>query len=109
MGTVIPVAILGAASIFPKACHVVEVGVWRGYREVVWPAVWPAVVVMSLLAATRHLVPVRVVAVLAQLAIGGLLYAALFFLFGLARDERRWFSSALNQVWRRSSQRLAAA
>ena len=51
--TVIPVAILGAWSIFPKTCQVVELGVWRGYREVVWPTVWPAVIAMSLLAATR--------------------------------------------------------
>jgi purine-cytosine permease-like protein len=88
---------------------VVDLGAWRGYRDVVWPAVWPAVVTMSVLFGTRQLLPVRISAVLAHLAAGGLLYVALFFLFGLGRDERRWFSAAFNQVWRRGSQRLAAA
>jgi O-antigen/teichoic acid export membrane protein len=109
LGTVIPVMILGAGFIFPKACRVVELSVWRGYREVVWPALWPAVVTVSVLLATRHAIPVRIVAVLAHLAAGGLLYVALFYLFGLGRDERRWFSTALNQMWRRGSQRFATA
>jgi O-antigen/teichoic acid export membrane protein len=97
-GTVIPVAVLAACCIFPRACRVVELPVARGYREVVWPAVWPAFVVVTLLAATRHALPETLVAVMLDLAFGGLLYLAIFFLVALPRDEREWFTLAINQV-----------
>jgi hypothetical protein len=38
-----------------------------------------------------------------------LLYAALFVAFGLEREERRWFTHKLTELWRRRSQVLAAA
>jgi hypothetical protein len=100
LGTVIPAAIMAFAFIFPQACRVVGLTVSRGYRVIVWPTVWPAVVVMVLLAATRHSVPPRLPFVLAHLAVGGLVCAGLFYRFGLDRDERHWFGAALNQVTR---------
>ena len=100
LGTLIPAATLAIAFVFPKACRVVGLTVTRGYREIVWPTVWPAVVVMILLAATRHNVPARLPFVLAHLAAGGLVCAALFFRFGLDRDERHWFAAALGKVTR---------
>ena len=48
--------------------------------------------------ATRHQVPPTLVAMLADLACGGLLYAAIFFLFALPRDEREWLTRAINQL-----------
>ena len=95
---VMPVAVMAGACIFPRACRVVGLPVARGYREVVWPAVWPGLVVVALLWATRHAVPANLLAVLADLAFGALLYVAIFFLLALPRDERRWFSRAINQV-----------
>jgi O-antigen/teichoic acid export membrane protein len=109
LGTAIPVLATCAFGIFPRACRVVGLGLWRGYRLIVWPTVWPAALVMTLLVMTRREVPDHLLAVLAQLACGGLLYAGIFFSFGLGRDERRWFRSALTQVLRRRSERLAAA
>jgi len=108
MATVIPATVLAAAFVFPRACRTVDLAVWRGYREIVWPAVWPAFFVIALLAQVRHAVPERLIAALALLAAGGLLYAAIFFAFGLGREERRWFTSAVSQVWRRT-QGLATA
>ncbi len=93
-----PVAILATCCIFPRACRVVALPVARGYREIVWPAVWPAFVVVTLLAATRHQVPQTLTAVLADLACGGLLYAAIFFLLALPRDEREWLTQAINEI-----------
>jgi hypothetical protein len=90
---------------------VVELDVWQGYRQIVWPALWPATFMIGLLAATRHALPVfsgglsspaTVAIVLLHMAIGGALYAGVFFMFGIDRQERKWFSSALTQVWRRS-------
>jgi O-antigen/teichoic acid export membrane protein len=108
MATVIPATVLAVGFVFPRACRAVGLGVWRGYREIVWPAVWPAFIVLTLLVEARHAVPARLIAALALLACGGLLYAAIFFTFGLAREERRWFTAAVNHVWRRT-QGLAAA
>jgi O-antigen/teichoic acid export membrane protein len=96
--TLVPVFVLGTVFVFPRACRVVELPLARAYREVVWPAAWPALVVVGLLSVTRHAVPQTLVAVLADLALGALLYAAIFFLVALPRDEREWFTKAINQV-----------
>ena len=97
-GTVIPVAVLAACCIFPRACRVVDMSIARGYREVVWPTVWPAFIVVAVMMATRNAIPQTLFAVLTDLACGGLLYVAIFFLLALPRDEREWFTTAINQV-----------
>jgi len=106
--TVIPTSVMAFAFIFPKACRVAGLPVLRGYYEIIWPTVWPTMVVMALLATTRHSLPPRLIFVLAHLAIGGLVFAGLFFRFGLDRDERQWFGAALNKVTRGGT-RLRAA
>ena len=98
--TLIPAAAMALVFIFPHACRAVGLSVWRGYREIVWPTLWPAIVVMALLALTRHDVPGRLPFVLAHVATGGLVYAGLFYRFGLDRDERQWFSAAFTQITR---------
>lgn len=109
LGTVIPVSILAAFAVFPVACREVGLSIWQGYRQVVWPTVWPAVVVVAVLASTRHALPLHLLAVLAQLAAGALLYAVLFFAFGFDREERQWLTAKLAELWKRRSQVLAAA
>jgi O-antigen/teichoic acid export membrane protein len=109
LGTAIPVTITAAAAIFPAACRTVDLPVSEGYRRIVWPAVWPAIIVILLVASTRHLLPLRLIAVLAHMGLGALLYAALFVGFGLEREERRWFTTKLTELWRRRSQVLATA
>jgi O-antigen/teichoic acid export membrane protein len=100
LGTAIPSATMAFGFIFPQACRVVGLTAARGYREIVWPAVWPAVVVMALVAATRHNLPTSLPFVLAHLAVGSLIGAGLFFRFGLERDERQWFGAAVSQMTR---------
>ena len=107
LGTAIPVSITCAGFIFPRACRQVGLSVAAGYRAIVWPAVWPALIVLSLLSSTRHLVPGGIVVVLAFMATGALLYAGLFFRFGLNRTERAWMTTAVNQLRRPAG--LAAA
>lgn len=109
VGTAIPVLVLSAAVIFPKACRVVGLSTWQGYRQVVWPAAWPAAIVLVILAATRTALPSSLTAVLVHLAAGAAIYLGLFFRLGLSRDERRWVAGAVQQVWRRTSDGLAAA
>jgi O-antigen/teichoic acid export membrane protein len=93
----LPTGVTAAVFVFPRACRVVGLPLARGYREIVWPALWPAAAVIALLALTRHAIPVHLVAVFAHVALGVLLYAATF-LFALPRDERAWFSNAIRQV-----------
>jgi O-antigen/teichoic acid export membrane protein len=109
LGTAIPVTIAAAFAIFPAACRAVELPVLTGYRRIVWPAVWPALIVIMGMAYTRHLLPVRILAVLAHMAVGALTYAVLFLLYGLERQERQWFATKLTELWKRRSQVLAAA
>jgi O-antigen/teichoic acid export membrane protein len=109
LGTVIPALAIAAFVIFPVACREVDLSVLDGYRLVVWPALWPAVFVIAALAYTRHAIPLRLIAVLAHLGGGAVMYAALFFAFGLDREERQWFTRKLTELWRRRSQMLAAA
>jgi O-antigen/teichoic acid export membrane protein len=97
-GMTVPVGVVAAACIFPRACRVVGIPTARGYREIVWPAVWPGVVVVALLALTRHAVPPSPIPVLADFALGGLVYAALFLLCALPRNEREWFGRTINQL-----------
>jgi O-antigen/teichoic acid export membrane protein len=109
--TVLPAAALAGSFIFPRACRVVGLPTTEGYRRIVWPVMWPAAIVITLMASTRHLIPVTdagmpnvamLSVVLPHMAAGALLYAGLFYMFGLDREERRWFSSAVTHVWRRS-------
>jgi O-antigen/teichoic acid export membrane protein len=109
LGTLVPAATIAAFVIFPVACREVELSVFEGYRQVVWPAVWPAVFVVAAMAYTRHAIPLRLIAVLALLAVGAVMYAALFVAFGLEREERQWFTHKITELWRRRSQMLAAA
>jgi hypothetical protein len=101
LGTVIPVSVLAWAVIFPTTCHAVGLSTWEGYRQVVWPAVWPAAIVMITLMLTRHMVPLRLMAVFGHLLLGGLEYVAIFLALGLDREERQWFWIKFNEVWRR--------
>ncbi len=107
IGTFVPVLVLAAGFVFPRACRVVGLSWWQGYRQIVWPAAWPGLVVVALLAATRHVLPPGLVPVLLHLAAGGGVYVVLFALFGLERGERQWLVSALNEVRRRRPADLA--
>jgi O-antigen/teichoic acid export membrane protein len=99
-GAFIPAFVLAAVLVFPRTCRVVHLSTWRGYRDIVWPAVWPAVVTAGLLATASPLVPARLTAVLPALALGALVYAALFIALGLDREERQWFTAAGRRILR---------
>jgi O-antigen/teichoic acid export membrane protein len=109
IGTAIPVTAVAVFAIFPAACRAVGLPVFAGYRRIVWPALWPALLVMIGMTFTRHMVPLRLMAVLAHMATGALAYAALFVACGLEREERQWFAAKLAELWKRRSQVLAPA
>jgi O-antigen/teichoic acid export membrane protein len=110
LGTVIPSAVLATVAIFPKACRTVGLPMLSAYRQIVWRALWPAVVPVTVLWLTGGLVPQRLLFVLPHMGLGALLYAVLFVIFAMDRDERRWIASALIQLTqRRQAEGLAAA
>jgi O-antigen/teichoic acid export membrane protein len=103
-GAFIPAFVLSAIVVFPRTCQVVHLSTWRGYRDIVWPAAWPAVVTVALLSMASPLVPARLTAVLPALAAGALLYAGIFIAFGLDREERQWFTLAGRRILRLPAQ-----
>jgi O-antigen/teichoic acid export membrane protein len=109
LGTMVPATALAAMAIFPKACQTVGLPLGRGYRDIVWRATWPAVLPILLLTWSRHAVPQRLMFILAHMAIGALIYTALFVAFGMERDERQWIVAALAGFRQRRAERLAAA
>jgi O-antigen/teichoic acid export membrane protein len=108
-GTLLPVAVLAAAVIFPRTCRVLSLPRMRALRLIVWPALWPAVPVMAALVAARDLVPPRLVFVLPFVGIGALAYGAIFLRYGLDHEEREWMWSRLRSLRRGRPQELAAA
>jgi O-antigen/teichoic acid export membrane protein len=102
LGTAVPAALLGALVIFPRACQVAGLRLLSGYRQIVWPAVWPMLPVIALLASTRSFVPPHLALVLVHLGLGALVYAGLFLVAGIDREEREWMWNALASVWRGS-------
>jgi O-antigen/teichoic acid export membrane protein len=108
MGTVIPATVLAAFFIFPQACRVVNLSTAHGYRRIVIPTLWPAVIAFAIVMLTRSAIPVRLVAVLPHVAAGVLLYLAIFVAFASERDERQWIGAAVAYL-RRGAESLAAA
>jgi O-antigen/teichoic acid export membrane protein len=109
LGTVIPVTVVNAFVVFPRACRRLGMSPWRGYRQVLAPAAWPAVLVVVVMLQTRLLIPARLLPVMLHVGAGVLAYVALFVRWGLDRDERRWLTTKLGELWRRRAQVLAAA
>jgi O-antigen/teichoic acid export membrane protein len=115
LGTLIPATVLAGGFVFPQACRVVQLPAGAAYRRIVWPALWPALIVVTILTLTRPLLPawevhstlVRSLPVLAHLGIGALLYLAIFAALGLEPDERKWIAAAVTQL--RSRRRAALA
>jgi O-antigen/teichoic acid export membrane protein len=101
-------AMLTAVLVFPRSCRVVGLGVWAGCRSILVPAVWPALFAGALVNWLQRALPIGVVPALITVTLGMAVYAAVFALFGLDREERRWFLSVWQRIASRRSQTLAA-
>ncbi len=109
IGTLIPVGAVSLLVIFPEACRRVGITPLRGYREAVWPTLWPAVAVGVIVMLTRPYVPPRLTGLALQLAVAGLVYLAIFFTIALERGEQQWYAGKAREMWKRRRQVLAAA
>jgi O-antigen/teichoic acid export membrane protein len=96
IGTVVSVA-LSTALVFPRCCRVVDLAVWDAVKQIVVPTLGPALVAVITVVALQRVIPAGLVPVLANLCVGGVVYAVMFLLFGVDREEREW----LRAVYRR--------
>jgi O-antigen/teichoic acid export membrane protein len=95
IGTLIPVAFSSIFILFPMACRRVEVPVLKAFRQAVWPAAWPALVVAILLFLTRDFFPDGLKFVAAEAAAAGVLYLALF-VAAVGRRDRAQYTA---KIW----------
>ena len=107
-GTLAPIAFSSIFILFPAACRRVEVPVAEALRRAVWPAVWPAAVVVLLLVATRSISSGTLLAVLMQAGAVTVLYLALFVGLAIGRQDRAHYMAKLLQLLGRQG-RLAPA
>jgi O-antigen/teichoic acid export membrane protein len=91
IGTLVPVAVVLVGIVFPAACRRVELSLGRGFKEAVWPSLWPAGVMTFYVLTTRALVPHVLVAVAAEYAVAVCLYGLTFLLFSISAPERQFY------------------
>jgi len=107
VGTLAPIAFSSIFVLFPAACRRVDLSIAHAFHRAVWPAIWPAAVVMVLLAATRIVSSGTLLAVLTQAVAATILYFALFGI-AIGRQDRAQYMAKLMQLLGRKG-RLAPA
>jgi O-antigen/teichoic acid export membrane protein len=91
LGTVIPVATMAPLVVFPTACRRVGLSALEGFRQAVWPAVWPALTIVVCLRLAMPLGGLHLMALAVKLAIAAILYEAVFFGLAIGGKERQLY------------------
>jgi len=97
IATLLPVTARAVLVVIPVACARVGMSLRAFFATAVWPAVWPALVVLAGLAIVRNPASTSLFYALLEGAIGGLIYAILF--VGVAvgpRDRTRYLGKLRN-------------
>jgi O-antigen/teichoic acid export membrane protein len=110
VGTLVPIALSAMFILYPAACRRVGLPLRRAVVESVFPAVWPALIVIGVGAAISRALPTgTLLAVVLQAVGGGALYLALFFGVAVGRRDRAMYTAkALELLGRRRSVPTAA-
>jgi O-antigen/teichoic acid export membrane protein len=101
LGTLISLALVSIFVLFPAACKRVQLSKREALRTAVFPALWPAVVMASVLAITRNIVNVNLPAIAGEAIVAGFIYLAVFLMLAIDREERRWYIAKLKQLLKR--------
>ena len=109
LGTLIPVSASALFVLYPAACRRVGLPIGRPLRESIWPPMWPAAIMTGLLWLGRGLPPGGLLGVALHLAIGGLVYLALFLGLAIGAEERRFYWAKLRGLFIRRRPAQAAA
>jgi O-antigen/teichoic acid export membrane protein len=108
LGTLIPLAVVSVFVLFPAACRRADISVRSALASGVWPAVWPVVPMIILLAVTRNLMGASLPAIAIQAIVAGSVYALVFLWLAIGRDERLWYLNKVKQMLRRPREAVAA-
>ncbi|HKR23031.1 MAG TPA: oligosaccharide flippase family protein, partial [Pyrinomonadaceae bacterium] len=109
IGTLIPMVVFSIFVVFPAACRRVELSRWTVFRESIWPALWPGIVMAGFVLVTRGRAAGSWSLLLVQAMLAALIYAALFLRFAISRTERDWYFNKVKEVLKRRSVAKAKA
>jgi O-antigen/teichoic acid export membrane protein len=98
LGTLIPVAISDAFIIYPAACRRVGLTVGRPFVQAIWPAMWPAMIMIGLLWLWGGAPSTSLLEVALHLSAGGLVYLGLFLGVAIGPEERRFYWTKLRSI-----------
>ena len=108
LGTLIPIVLGAGAVIFPAACRRVDMPVHSAFAQAVWPALWPVALMALMLAATRNVFGANLFYIALQSLAAGLVYALIFLLFAIRREERQWYADKIRRLLGRGRATAAA-
>ena len=100
IATLIPVTVRALVVLLPVACTRVGISVYAFVARAVWPAVWPGVLSLGLLAMVREEVAPSLIQCALYSAGSGVAYAVLFLGVAIGRDDRRRYVSKLRGLRR---------
>jgi O-antigen/teichoic acid export membrane protein len=103
IGTLIPMIVIACFVVFPRACRRVGLSLWTVILSSVVPAVWPAIVMGIFVLLTRRLIQGSWLWLLLQSMVAAAIYAGLFLLFAIKRDERNWYLNKVKEILGRRS------
>jgi O-antigen/teichoic acid export membrane protein len=100
LGTLIPLGAVSIFVIYPAACRRVKLPVSHALRVAIWPAIWPASLMVAFLIITRRFAGVSAISILMQAITAGLVYIAIFLWLATVREERQWYFTKAHQLLR---------
>lgn len=101
VGTLIPILVIAMFVVFPAACKRVGLPVFTVLRKSVWPATWPAIVMGGFVLLTRGSTQGAWLLLVLQSLVAALIYAVLFLLVAIKRNERDWYFSKVKEIFKR--------
>jgi O-antigen/teichoic acid export membrane protein len=108
LGTLIPVSVSAVLVLYPAACRRIGIPVRLPLSHAIWPAMWPAIVMVGMLRLGLR-APTSIVEVAIQLAVGGLVYLGLFLGLAISAEERRLYWTKLRRIVADRHRRAPAA
>jgi O-antigen/teichoic acid export membrane protein len=98
LATLVPVTVRAVLIVVPVACARVGMSLTSFFAAAVWPALWPALVVLGGLAAVRNPASTSLFHALLEGAIAGLFYTILFVGVAIGRRDRTRYIGKLRSL-----------
>jgi len=98
LATLIPVTFRGVVVLIPTACARVGISLRRFITEAIWPAVWPAAIVLTVLALVRDTAGTSLPKAVLSGGITGMFYVALFVGLAIGREDRDRYLGRIRSI-----------